>query len=423
MLSKSKGMCLAFRFMESSRADTSSREAMDILQEQKNLIESFAAQKNDTAKKVEQLSKMIEQVPKSVTNTEPIQPAEQPMQQPVDDVTSFEARNVQQHKNTGTSTTRDISAVSPQNFLQVKAVKTTAADSSIMLQASESKPASTDFSTLIEEPAVSSAENVDLEHQRKLIEKLLKEVNSNRYAINHGVRYKLHDGVLKLHWQVWRSLRWSHGDDVLRKLLSQSPVLARHWHECLLNERKMPVGRPHYSLGGFAVPGVPRSHTSPSNKTAEQALQAELLKEEQRDARIKLERLRAEQDAFQEKGNVRSKIEQEEFDKRMNELKETDRRMRDQAKMQVKAEQTTPGDEGNLRPQFAYSEMTINTEPAQCLRRQSMSPFDQNEAYKAIGKAMNEAMNEAMKEGKFGAASIADTLISQWTTVSPPTIY
>ena len=416
MLSKSEGMCLAFRFMQSSRADTSSREAMDILQEQKNLIESFAAQKNDTAKKVEQLSKMIEQVPKSVTNTKPIQPAEQPMQQPVDDVTSFEARNVQQHKNTGTSTTRDISAVYPQNFLQVKAVKTTAADSSIMLQASESKPASTDFSTLIEKPAVSSAENVDLEHQRKLIEKLLKEVNSNRYAINGGVRYKLHYGVLKLHWQVWESLRWSHGDDVLRKLLSQSPVLARHWHECLLNERKMPVGRPHYSLGGFDVPGEMRSLTSPSNKTAEQALQAELLKEEQRDARIKLERLRAEQDALQEKGSVRSKTEEEEFDRRMWELNESDGRIRGQAKLQVRTEQTPPRDEGNLTRKFDWTAMMTNMEPAKC--HYQILPSESIKAYKAKEKIINEAANGE----KPSTASIADSLILQWTTVSPPPV-
>ena len=304
-----------------------------------------------------------------------------------------------------------------------------------MLQASEPQSSSTKLSTLGEEPTKPSAEIANLEHQRKLIDKLLEEVNSSNYAIDNSARYKYHDGVLKLHWQVWAPLRMSHGDDLIRQLLSQSPVLARHWHERLLNERRarkdsaynplfetMPT-RTTLEDAGLAIPpefqGEIRAYTSPSNKTAEQALQAELLKEEQRDARIKLERLRAEQDALQEKGNVRSKIEEEKFDKHLKELKEPDRRMRDQAKMQVKAEQTTPGDEGNLMPQIAYSEMTINTEPPQCLRPQSMSPYDKNEAYKAIGKAMKETS----REGKLGATSVADTLISQWTTVSPPTVF
>lgn len=430
MLSKFEGMCLAFHLKEFSRADISSRETMDVLREQKNLIESFAAEKSATAKKVEQLSKRIEQAPDSVTNTNPVQPVEKPMQQSSDDFTSFGTSNIQQRKNTGTSTARDISADSTQDFFKVKAVNTTAAQGSIMLQASEPQSSSTDFSTLVEEPALPSAEIADLEHQRKLIEKLLEEVNSSSYAIDHGARYMFHDGVLGLHWQVWAPLRMRHGDDFLRKILSQSPVLARHWHERLLNERRAPMGR-EFSKSSerirasipldISVPGVPlRPHISPSNKTAEQALQAELLKEEQRDGRIKLERLRAEQDA-QEKGNVRSKIEEEkkEFYKRMKELRETDRRMRDEATTQVKEKYTTSRDEGKLTPQFPWGGMSINTPPYH-MSSQKL-PYDENEAYKAIGKHMEAAL----KEGKLGAAStdIADTLISQWTTVSPPAVY
>jgi hypothetical protein len=40
-----------------------------------------------------------------------------------------------------------------------------------------------------------------LDQHRVLIEKLLEEVNSSRYAVEHGVKYRLHDGVLDLRWQ------------------------------------------------------------------------------------------------------------------------------------------------------------------------------------------------------------------------------
>lgn len=70
-----------------------------------------------------------------------------------------------------------------------------------------------------------------LEQHRQLIEKLLEEVNSSRYAVDHGVRYRLHDGVLDLHWQEWSPLRHTHGDEVLGGLLAQNPILARYWHE------------------------------------------------------------------------------------------------------------------------------------------------------------------------------------------------
>jgi hypothetical protein len=382
MLSKFEGMCLAFHLKESSCADISRRETMDVLREQKNLIESFAAEKSDTAKKVEQLSKRIEQAPDSVANTKPVQPVEKPMQQSSDDFTSFGTSNIQQHKNTGTSTARDISADSTQDFFKVKAVNTTAAEGSIMLQASESKTSSTDFSTLVEEPALPSAEIADLEHQRNLIEKLLEEVNSSSYAIDHGARYKFHDGVLGLHWQVWAPLRTRHGDDSLRKILSQSPVLARHLHERLLNESRVPISREFSklsirkgSLGGFDVPGEIRSHTSPSNKTAEQALRVELLKA-QKNAESNLAEMRAQQDALQaerrnsmrqfeqeirasvdqgalrEGANLIRKIEeqrkaimdQEALQGKMLTLEE--RRRKERARMS--AEQASPRDEGNL---------------------------------------------------------------------------
>jgi hypothetical protein len=67
-----------------------------------------------------------------------------------------------------------------------------------------------------------------LDQDRALIEKLLEEVNSSRYAVDYGVRYGLHDGVLDLYWQEWAPLRDEHSDDTLRDLLAQSPVLARH---------------------------------------------------------------------------------------------------------------------------------------------------------------------------------------------------
>ena len=317
-------MCLVFRLVQPLCTDASSREAVGVLMEQKTLIASFAAQKDDTAKKVEQLSKRIEQAPQSVTNPEPTRPAEEPMQQSDDEFFSFVARNNQQQKNTGTSTTRDILAVSPQPSFHTKAIKTIAGEGSLMLQASASKSTSSPANSLtpVEEPAASSAKVADLEHQRKLIEKLLEEVNSNSYAIDHGARYKFHDGVLQLHWQVWAPLRTSHGDDLLRQLLSRSPVLARHWHERLSNANSAQMvsepdvaPRMQWALrptalrsmhdgDGLVAPlelqGVSSSEFSPRSGTAKERLKARLLNERQKTT-IKQEELRAEQDALHEK--------------------------------------------------------------------------------------------------------------------------
>jgi hypothetical protein len=92
-----------------------------------------------------------------------------------------------------------------------------------------------------------------LEHHRLLIENILAEVNSSRYAIDHGVRYRLHDGILNLHWNEWSPLRSQHEDDVFRALLTHSPVLARHWHECLLAESSIKMTKENDRDHGLVI--------------------------------------------------------------------------------------------------------------------------------------------------------------------------
>lgn len=468
-------MCLVFRLVQPLCTDASSREAVGVLMEQKTLIASFAAQKDDTAKKVEQLSKRIEQAPQSVTNPEPTRPAEEPMQQSDDEFFSFVARNNQQQKNTGTSTTRDILAVSPQPSFHTKAIKTIAGEDSLMLQASASKSTSSPANSLppVEEPAASSAKVADLEHQRKLIEKLLEEVNSNSYAIDHGARYKFHDGVLQLHWQVWAPLRTSHGDDLLRQLLSRSPVLARHWHERLSNANSAQMvsepdvaPRMQWALrptalrsmhdgDGLVAPlelqGVSSSEFSPRSGTAKERLKARLLNERQKKATIKQEELRAEQDALHEKEkpdltrNIEARrkvlkhldaLEAQRNSGQKVEEKETDRLAKDLEKL--RAEQDDLEDESILAQMPRDKETDrrtgslANSLPQACeldlqpskarQTREQQRPSSSMCGLYFTGVDRGQRQGYAKKKEKTSPASIADSLILQWTTVCPPAV-
>jgi hypothetical protein len=224
-------------------ADQGSREERTVLTEQQVLVASFATQKSDAEKSIEQLSKSIENglwlddeskplkrkrtqglaaLPRSGdANLGPWQTAmaedtvfKSPMQPTVEFDGAEPVSSI-----TG-NTTSSTNAISMFSLPQSKSVAGMAASTT-----SESRS-----------PPLPGLPH--LEQHRLLIEKILDEVNSSRYAIDHGLRYRLHDGILDLHWDEWSPLRSQYGDDALRALLTRSPVLARSWYERLLNESK-----------------------------------------------------------------------------------------------------------------------------------------------------------------------------------------
>lgn len=48
----------------------------------------------------------------------------------------------------------------------------------------------------------------------------MNEINASRYRINHGIRYRMHQGVLRAHWEEWSPLRKRIGHGELMKTIS-----------------------------------------------------------------------------------------------------------------------------------------------------------------------------------------------------------
>ncbi|KIW34538.1 uncharacterized protein PV07_01315 [Cladophialophora immunda] len=205
-----------------------SRQGAAVLKEQQELVASLAEQKSDSEKRIEELQKRIEAPgPRAQTTSDTGTPspfhslAESRVQAP---------RTAMDAAGTMTSLGATMSAVQISSFpsadksappappwspaVPVRARVTNAADQSVRHETSED-----------------ARHPLHLDHYRLLIESLLEEVNSSKYALDHGLRYRLHDGVLELHWREWQALRASYGDEMLQTILSPSPVLARHWYE------------------------------------------------------------------------------------------------------------------------------------------------------------------------------------------------
>lgn len=96
-------------------------------------------------------------------------------------------------------------------------------------------PSGASFSS---EKAVATAHEQELQHHGILVETLMNEINASRYQINHGIRYRMHQGVLRAHWDEWSSFRKRFGHGKLMKLISlHSEVVG----QVELVERSAPV--------------------------------------------------------------------------------------------------------------------------------------------------------------------------------------
>ncbi len=62
----------------------------------------------------------------------------------------------------------------------------------------------------------------EIEHHCHLIRDLLKQISDVQYKIDHGLRDRMHRGVLGIHWEEWSPLRGVYGDETLMR------VFARH---------------------------------------------------------------------------------------------------------------------------------------------------------------------------------------------------
>lgn len=70
-----------------------------------------------------------------------------------------------------------------------------------------------------------------IQHHSYLVENLLTEISSSRYRLDHGIRDRLHMGILKLHWNEWSRYRSVHGHQVFDQMLFNHEEIV----SCILN--------------------------------------------------------------------------------------------------------------------------------------------------------------------------------------------
>lgn len=82
-------------------------------------------------------------------------------------------------------------------------------------QRAQSPPVFTTSSTKVS----STGRELEIEHHGSLVENLMNEINASRYKINHGIRYRMHQGVLRAHWDEWSPFRNRFGHAELMKTI------------------------------------------------------------------------------------------------------------------------------------------------------------------------------------------------------------
>ena len=93
----------------------------------------------------------------------------------------------------------------------------------------------------------------EIEHHCALIKSLMSEISAGRYKINHGIRYRMHQGVLIAHWDEWSPLRKLYGDAILMKALSPYSEVVCRIFKCRRSSPKSPHSSDTNPLPSFSV--------------------------------------------------------------------------------------------------------------------------------------------------------------------------
>lgn len=93
----------------------------------------------------------------------------------------------------------------------------------------------------------------EIEHHCALIKSLMSEISAGRYKINHGIRYRMHQGVLIAHWDEWSPLRKLYGDAILMKALSPYSEVVCRIFKCRRSSPKSPHSSDANPLPSFSV--------------------------------------------------------------------------------------------------------------------------------------------------------------------------
>jgi hypothetical protein len=166
------------------------RERFPVLQEQRALLEALVEEKLANEQRYSALMKAIQERPNSPTPTSPF-PKLIPTQPPDDHAVRRSSRQI----------TVDNLPASPGSLLP------TPSDPPLALNDRE------------------------LRDYNSLVGHLLEEIHSNHYNLERKMRWRVHDGVLDIHWREWAPFRQVHGNDVLLERFTHLPQLHKFWEE------------------------------------------------------------------------------------------------------------------------------------------------------------------------------------------------
>ena len=208
-----------------------SQQGASVLREQQKLVASFAEQKNDSEKRVEELKRRIEPPAPVATPTV----TKLSTQTAADTVTPSTDRHIASspaQKPTPVIHVASASTMAGANVSAVQIPDISALPARIPRKALAPRASVASSGGLVpDEPSKAAEQGSQLDHHRLLIDNILKKINSSKYALDHGLRYRLHNGVLELHWREWEPVRATHGYQKLLAILSRSPLLTSHWNE------------------------------------------------------------------------------------------------------------------------------------------------------------------------------------------------
>ena len=88
-------------------------------------------------------------------------------------------------------------------------------------------------------PTALKAREEEIRHQSALLRNVIDEIGYQHYKVDHGLRDRLHRGVLSAHWSRWEPLRKLYGDAVLLQAFAEVPAVVSN-PQLILNKTLRP---------------------------------------------------------------------------------------------------------------------------------------------------------------------------------------
>ena len=162
-------------------ANPSSREALPLLRDQRELIKTLVDDKNASEKRFAQITQSIEGL--HITPAAP-EYSEKP----------------------------DISQ-NVSNLMTVNAIAMATGQRNL----SSAREVNSEPDNL---PPGLAYRKEEIDHHCTLVNNLIREISAVQYKIDHGLRHNMHQGVLGVHWNEWSKLRKTYDDEHLLKIFS-----------------------------------------------------------------------------------------------------------------------------------------------------------------------------------------------------------